>query len=232
MVGDVPESIQFVLDEDSYLVPELHSVCIFSCSTHEFLHEVPAASKEIFKIASIAPGVLLLEAQKEYEKESQKADEYLREIQELGQLTQAVQQCIEAAGHEYQPDMWKSLLRAASFGKCFLDRFPSDSFVRMCQDLHVLNAIRDYHIGIPLTYSQHKQLTIQVLLDRLVLRIPCHPDSLLECEPYSGDQVPLLLKMKRSKLVLSKAIESGDTDLVFTVLLHLKNELNQGDFIS
>lgn len=66
--------------------------------------------------------------------------------------------------------------------------------------------------------------------------------------------------MKRSKLALNKAIESGDTDLgeqglgeakarapglskgagwslhptycpiVFTVLLHLKNELNRGDF--
>lgn len=66
--------------------------------------------------------------------------------------------------------------------------------------------------------------------------------------------------MKTSKLALSKAIESGDTDLgeqglgeakvrapglskglagvptppycplVFTVLLHLKNELNRGDF--
>ncbi|XP_059755008.1 vacuolar protein sorting-associated protein 16 homolog isoform X3 [Balaenoptera ricei] len=256
VVGDAPEGIQFVLDEDSYLVPELDGVRIFSCSTHEFLHEVPVASEEIFKIASMAPGALLLEAQKEYE--------------------------------------------AASFGKCFLDRFPPDSFVRMCQDLRVLNAIRDYHIGIPLTYSQYKQLTIQVLLDRLVLRrlyplaiqiceylrLPevqgvsrilahwaCYKVQqkdvsdedvarainqklgdtpgvsysdiaaraygcgrtelaikLLEYEPRSGEQVPLLLKMKRSKLALSKAIESGDTDLVFTVLLHLKNELNRGDF--
>ncbi|KAK1337318.1 hypothetical protein QTO34_001944 [Cnephaeus nilssonii] len=298
--------LRFVLDEDSYLVPELDGVRIFSRSTHEFLHEVPVASEEIFKIASMAPGALLLEAQKEYEKESQKADEYLREIQELGQLTQAVQQCIEAAGHEHRPDMQKSLLRAASFGKCFLDRFPPDGFVRMCQDLRVLNAIRDYHIGIPLTYSQYKQLTIQVLLDRYskpkdacvaealplaiqiceYLRLPevqgvsrilahwaCYKVQqkdvsdedvarainqklgdtpgvsysdiaaraygcgrtelaikLLEYEPRSGEQVPLLLKMKRSKLALSKAIESGDTDLVFTVLLHLKNELNRGDF--
>lgn len=45
--------------------------------------------------------------------------------------------------------------QAASFGKCFLDRFPPDSFVHMCQDLRVLNAIRDYHIGIPLTYTQY-----------------------------------------------------------------------------
>ncbi|EHB04285.1 Vacuolar protein sorting-associated protein 16-like protein [Heterocephalus glaber] len=265
--------LRFVLDEDSYLVPELDGVRIFSRNTHEFLHEVPVTSEEIFKIASMAPGALLLEAQKEYEKESQKADEYLREIQELGQLTQAVQQCIEAAGHEHRPDMQKSLLRAASFGKCFLDRFPPDSFVRMCQDLRVLNAIRDYHIGIPLTYSQLVLRRLYPLAIQICeyLRLPevqqkdvsdedvarainqklgdtpgvSYSDiaaraygcgrtelaiKLLEYEPRSGEQVPLLLKMKRSKLALSKAIESGDTDLVFTVLLHLKNELNRGDF--
>ncbi|XP_054247660.1 vacuolar protein sorting-associated protein 16 homolog isoform X2 [Indicator indicator] len=54
--------------------------------------------------------------------------------------------------------------------------------------------------------------------------------KLLEYEPRSGEQVPLLLKMKRSKLALSKAIESGDTDLVYTVVLHLKNELTRGTF--
>ncbi|NXO53950.1 VPS16 protein, partial [Aramus guarauna] len=258
------------------------------------------ASQEIFKIASMAPGALLLEAQKEYEKESQKADEYLREIKDQKLLPEAVSQCIEAASYEHEPDTQKSLLRAASFGKCFIDKFPPESFVRMCQDLRVLNAIRDYQIGIPLTFTQYKRLTIEVLLDRLVLRrlyplairiceylrlseiqgvsrILAHwacykvqqkdksdeevahainqklgdtpgisyseiaaraydcgrtelAIKLLEYEPRSGEQVPLLLKMKRSKLALSKAIESGDTDLVYTVVLHLKNELNRGTF--
>uniref|UniRef100_A0AAY4C2L1 Vacuolar protein sorting-associated protein 16 homolog n=1 Tax=Denticeps clupeoides TaxID=299321 RepID=A0AAY4C2L1_9TELE len=54
--------------------------------------------------------------------------------------------------------------------------------------------------------------------------------KLLEFEPRSGEQVPLLLKMKRSQLALSKAIESGDTDLVYTVVTYLKNEMNRGDF--
>ncbi|NXN40200.1 VPS16 protein, partial [Rhinoptilus africanus] len=293
-------STEFVLDEDSYLVPELDGVRILSRTSHEFLHEIPEASQEIFKIASMAPGALLLEAQKEYEKESQKADEYLREIKDQKLLPEAVSQCIEAAGYEHEPDTQKSLLRAASFGKCFIDKFPPESFVRMCQDLRVLNAIRDYQIGIPLTFTQYKRLTIEVLLDRLVLRrlyplairiceylrlseiqgvsrILAHwacykvqqkdksdeevahainqklgdtpgisyseiaaraydcgrtelAIKLLEYEPRSGEQVPLLLKMKRSKLALSKAIESGDTDLVYTVVLHLKNELNRGTF--
>ncbi|NWU21056.1 VPS16 protein, partial [Dyaphorophyia castanea] len=126
----------------------------------------PEASQEIFRIASMAPGALLLEAQKEYEKESQKADEYLREIREQRLLPEAVGQCIEAAGYEHEPETQKSLLRAASFGKCFLDKFPPEGFVRMCQDLRVLNAVRDYQIGIPLTFTQYKQLTIEVLLDR------------------------------------------------------------------
>ncbi|XP_054028421.1 vacuolar protein sorting-associated protein 16 homolog [Dryobates pubescens] len=300
VAGNSKECIQFVLDEDSYLVPELDGVRILSRSSHEFLHEIPEASQEIFKIASMAPGALLLEAQKEYEKESQKADEYLREIKDQKLLPEAVSQCIEAAGYEHEPDTQKSLLRAASFGKCFLDKFPPEAFVRMCQDLRVLNAIRDYQIGIPLTFTQYKRLTIEVLLDRLVLRrlyplairiceylrlsevqgvsrILAHwacykvqqkdktdeevahainqklgdtpgisyseiaaraydcgrtelAIKLLEYEPRSGEQVPLLLKMKRSKLALSKAIESGDTDLVYTVVLHLKYELNRGSF--
>ncbi|NXT33386.1 VPS16 protein, partial [Pelecanoides urinatrix] len=259
------------------------------------------ASQEIFKIASMAPGALLLEAQKEYEKESQKADEYLREIKDQKLLPEAVSQCIEAAGYEHEPDTQKSLLRAASFGKCFIDKFPPESFVRMCQDLRVLNAIRDYQIGIPLTFTQYPPwdsagaMTLGLVLRRLyplairiceylrlseiqgVSRILAHwacykvqqkdksdeevahainqklgdtpgisyseiaaraydcgrtelAIKLLEYEPRSGEQVPLLLKMKRSKLALSKAIESGDTDLVYTVVLHLKNELNRGTF--
>lgn len=159
-------------------------------------HPVSAeASQEIFKIASMAPGALLLEAQKEYEvrpaaplwvlpalrrlgwlqckplpvlshgdgkgdipevparakvpgrglpwplvpgvlglpeltltseqpethpmghaplqKESQKADEYLREIKDQKLLPEAVSQCIEAAGYEHEPDTQKSLLRVS-----------------------------------------------------------------------------------------------------------------------
>ncbi|XP_062991766.1 vacuolar protein sorting-associated protein 16 homolog [Elgaria multicarinata webbii] len=300
VAGNAEQCIQYPLEEDSYLVPELDGVRIFSCSTHEFLHEIPEASQEIFKIASMAPGALLLEAQKEYEKESQKADEYLREIKDQKLLPVAVEQCITAASYEHEPEVQKSLLRAASFGKCFIDKFPPDSFVETCRKMRVLNAIRDYQIGIPLTFDQYKQLTTKVLLDRLVLRrlypiaikiseylrlsefqgisrILAHwacykvqqkdksdeevaqainqklgdtpgisyseiaaraygcgrPElaiKLLEYEPRSGEQVPLLLEMKRSQLALSKAIESGDTDLVYTVVLHLKNEFNRGSF--
>ncbi|KAM4023866.1 vacuolar protein sorting-associated protein 16 homolog [Anomaloglossus baeobatrachus] len=300
IAGHAEENILFPLHEETFIVSELDGVRLISHSAHEFLHEIPKSTEEIFKIASMAPAALLMEAQKEYEKESQKADDYLREIKDQNLLLVAVAKCIEAAGYENSTDMQKSLLRAASFGKCFLDSHSSSEFVTMCQDLRVLNAINDYQIGIPLTIVQYKQLTVPVLLDRLVLRrlyplavkicehlkIPefkgvsrilahwaCYKVQqkeksdediaqainqklgdttgisyseiaskacdcgrtelaikLLEYEPKSEDQVPLLLKMKRSNLALGKAIESGDTDLVYTVVSYMKHEFNRGDF--
>ncbi|XP_062617543.1 vacuolar protein sorting-associated protein 16 homolog, partial [Saccostrea cucullata] len=53
---------------------------------------------------------------------------------------------------------------------------------------------------------------------------------LLDFEPRAAQQVPLLMKMQRDSIALSKAIESGDTDLVYTVLLRLKESMNQGEF--
>ncbi len=48
--------------------------------------------------------------------------------------------------------------QAASFGKCFLTDYRPDMFYDMCQMLRVLNAVRDYKIGIPLTYQEYPLL--------------------------------------------------------------------------
>eukprot|EP00066_Takifugu_rubripes_P003865 XP_003966794.1 PREDICTED: vacuolar protein sorting-associated protein 16 homolog [Takifugu rubripes] len=300
VAGVCNDTIQFPIEDQCVLVGEMDGVRILSTRSHELLQEVPLVCQDIFKIASMAPGALLLEAHREYEKSSQKADEYLRELKEQSMLEEAVKQCVGAARYEYDPQTQKSLLRAASFGKCFLADFSADPFVETCRELRVLNAVRVSSVGLPLTYPQFKHLTLQVLIDRLVYRqlYPlaikvCHylkiPDyhgvsrvlrhwasckvqqkdlsdeaiakavcakvgdspgfsyshiaakayecgraelaiKLLDFEARSGEQVPLLLKMKRSHLALSKAVESGDTDLVYMVVTHLKNEMNRGDF--
>ncbi|KAM5537634.1 hypothetical protein V8D89_008712 [Ganoderma adspersum] len=53
---------------------------------------------------------------------------------------------------------------------------------------------------------------------------------LLDYETKASDQVPLLLSMQEDKLALAKAVESGDTDLVYHVLLHLQKRLSLGSF--
>uniref|UniRef100_A0A914WCI3 Vps16 C-terminal domain-containing protein n=1 Tax=Plectus sambesii TaxID=2011161 RepID=A0A914WCI3_9BILA len=46
----------------------------------------------------------------------------------------------------------------------------AQSFVDMCRVLRVLNAIRERHFGISLTYEQLSKLTVAVLVDRLIAR--------------------------------------------------------------
>lgn len=49
------------------MVGELDGVRIISSTNQELLQEVPLVCQDIFKIASMAPGALLLEAHREYE---------------------------------------------------------------------------------------------------------------------------------------------------------------------
>lgn len=49
-------------------------------------------------------------------------------------------------------------------------------------------------------------------------------------EPKSSLQVPLLLKLGENKRALLSATQSGDTDLVYTVLLQLKETTQMADF--
>ncbi|CAH3134250.1 unnamed protein product [Porites lobata] len=55
--------------------------------------------------------------------------------------------------------------------------------------------------------------------------------KLLDYEAEAADQVPLLMSMNKDDLALEKAIMSGDTDLVFMVVMHLKDNLIPGEFL-
>lgn len=166
----------------------------------------------------------------------------------------------------------------------------------MCETLRVLNAVRFYEVGLPISYDQFLRLTPEKLVRRLInrreyllalristyLRLPtdriyvhwasqkvrigsedeetiCRliveklagkrgisfeeiaraaydegrgrlATELLNHELRAGKQVPLLLSMEEDEIALDKAIESGDSDLVFFVLLHLKKKLPLATF--
>jgi hypothetical protein len=54
--------------------------------------------------------------------------------------------------------------------------------------------------------------------------------QLLNYEARAGKQVPLLLNMEEDEIALDKAVLSGDTDLLYYVLLHLKKKLPLSSF--
>ncbi|XP_043465460.1 vacuolar protein sorting-associated protein 16 homolog [Leptopilina heterotoma] len=54
--------------------------------------------------------------------------------------------------------------------------------------------------------------------------------KLIDYEPRAQLQVPLLLRLGEEKAALNKAVESGNTDLVYTVILHLREHMSLRDF--
>ena len=245
-------------------------------------------------MGSTSPASVLFDAVDQLEKKSPKADENIRLIR--SNLPDAVGTCVQAAGHEFDVHRQKQLLKAASFGKSILDLYSSDDFVAMCEMIRILNAVRDYRLGLPISYDEYRRLTSEKLIHRLInrqeyllairlseyLRLPANKihvhwasrkvrDStedediicnaiveklngkpgisfeviaraaydegrsrlatqLLNHETRAGKQVPLLLSMEEDEIALDKALESGDTDLVFFVLLQLKKKLPLASF--
>lgn len=289
-----------VIDTPVILAEEVDGLRIIGHFTHEFLQRVPDITHVIFSIGSVSAGSLLLEAAKEFEKRTHKADEYIKILRDRDEIDVAVEQCIQAAGHEMVTRDQKALLRAAAFGKNFSPESNRDRFVNMCQTLRVLNAIRDQAVAIPLTYVQLELLSMKVLIDRLILRrhyalaikisdflkIPenegrlrilgnwasnkvqeTHYDDeevasiiysklqltsgisysdiasqaiqhgrkqlairLLNYETRASQQVPLLLLLDQHIPALIRAIESGDTHLIYTVIYRLKESMSPREF--
>eukprot|EP00257_Ricinus_communis_P020163 XP_015579335.1 protein VACUOLELESS1 isoform X1 [Ricinus communis] len=289
MVGPSHGCISYIYDEPLILIPECDGVRILSNTSMEFLQRVPDSTESIFNIGSTSPASLLFDALDHFDRRSAKADENLRLIR--ASLLEAVEACVDAAGHEFDVSRQRTLLRAASYGQAFFgfgSNFQRDRIQEMCKTLRVLNAVRDSKIGIPLSIQQYKSLTTSVLISRLInahqhllalrileylgmnqevvimhwacskiaasLAIPdatlleilldklklskgisyaavaAHADKsgrrklaamLVDYEPRSSKQVPLLLSIGEEDTALMKAIESGDTDLVYLVLFHI-----------
>jgi hypothetical protein len=130
---------------------------------------VPDDTLQAFGAASeSSPASILLDAVKQLELQSPKADDYIQLIRP--NLTEAVDTCVNAAGREFDPQWQKRLLKAASFGKSVLDIYNSDEFVDMCETLRVLNAVRSFEIGMPLSFQQYHRLTPERLIQRLIQR--------------------------------------------------------------
>jgi hypothetical protein len=294
LIGPRSAATKFYYDSWVHLLPDVDGIRLLTSDVCEFIQKVPDEAVDVFRLGSDSPAANLLEASSLLEQKSPKADDLIQLIRP--NLAEAVDTCIKAAAHEYQIHWQKSLLKAASYGKSVLDLYSSDDFVDTCDTLRVLNAVRFYEVGLPLSYDQYRRMTPEKLIERLTnrneyllalriadylhlpasnvhghwaqqkVRTSTDPEEeicnlivkklhgkpgvsfeeiaraahnegrirlateLLNYEPRAGKQVPLLLNMKEDNIALDKAIESGDTDLMFHVLLHLRKKLPLASF--
>ncbi|KAJ9095730.1 hypothetical protein QFC20_006597 [Naganishia adeliensis] len=306
VLGPDGEGLNYLYSPAPVLVGEMDGLRIISTESCDFIEKVPDASLAVFAPGSRHKAASLVEALESFEQGQPRANDIIRGIK--ADLAGAVDTCIEAAGLEPDPVWQKKLLRAAMLGRSFLDLYNPTDLVGMAQSLKVLNAIRYYEVGIPLTYQQYLATSPDRLISRLLTRnlhllalristfLNLRPEpvlkhwacakiaaasvngaaggreddelkriivrkyeheggkgaggyadiarrawqlgrnklatKLLDHERRPAEQVPLLLSMKEDRLALIKAVDSGDPDLVFHVLQHLRGTKSPGDFFS
>lgn len=168
IVGPDGALARYFYDSRVHLFPEHDGIRLFTSECCDFIQRVPSHCVQAFAPGSSSPAATLLEAIEHLENESPKADDNIQRIRTS--LVEAVDVCVMAAGQEPGVYWQKQLLRAASFGKSVLDIYNSDDFVDMCETLRVLNAVRFYKIGFPITYDQYIRLTPEHLINRLLNR--------------------------------------------------------------
>jgi len=168
LVGPNGAATEYFYNSFVHLVPDVDGLRALTNDVCEFIQKVPEASEEVFRLDSTSPGSVLLDAVEQLEKKSPKADDNIQLIRP--NLDEAVDLCIRAAGQEYSVHWQKQLLKASSFGKSVLDFYNSDDFVDMTESLRVLNAVRFFEVGLPLSYDQYIRLTPERLVQRLVNR--------------------------------------------------------------
>ncbi|GFP58908.1 probable vacuolar protein sorting-associated protein 16 homolog [Trichoderma asperellum] len=148
VIGPGDESSSYIYDSTRvHVISEHDGARLITNDFCEFLERVPDDTLQAFGAASeSSPASILLDAVKQLELQSPKADDYIQLIRP--NLTEAVDTCVNAAGREFDPQWQKRLLKAASFGKSVLDIYNSDEFVDMCETLRVLNARHEYLLAL------------------------------------------------------------------------------------
>jgi hypothetical protein len=177
LLGPGGETLSHTYVATPYLITEPDGTRIISAIECDFIQRVPESLEKVFRPGSTAPAAFLFDASESFLKRAAagsgkgagRTDESVRAMKP--DLASAVYTCIDAAGREWDVLWQRKLLnvrylgfilcvfrsdwyQAAKFGRAFLDLFDPREFVTMGQTLKVLNALRYYEIGIPMTYQQ------------------------------------------------------------------------------
>jgi len=153
---------------------EVDGIKITSSNKCEILRALPPYYVNIFKINSSAKAKDLYEAYEDYEQRQASYENNI--LTEKKGLQEAVEECIDAACFELNITEQLKLLRAAHFGKTFLNpnnsTFDHNKFSYSCKILRVIQAFRnDGFDGLArsLTYAQFQGLS-ELQVTRILVR--------------------------------------------------------------
>ncbi|CAI5715278.1 unnamed protein product [Peronospora destructor] len=242
MVGPYGSWLRFPYSESIVLAQEVDCCRVYTASSHDIVLRVPTCVENIKGVGSTAPAAMLYQALDAFDSGDAKADEHIRFILSQNALEDAIKDCVNAAGSEFEYASQTTLLRAASYGKCFVDSamdassalpggtgtgggntmMDAEMFVDMCRKIRTLNALRQQDIGFPLTVTQFDRLTAEVVVSRLVA-MRHHFLALKICEYLNIPTDRVLVHWACEKVKAATSSNVPDEELVGLVRKRLKN---------
>lgn len=163
LVGPAKDPLVLPLPSAAHIASDAGGLRLVSADAHEYVESVAAASEAALRPGSTHPAAILLEASQQAHRSDPHAYEAVRAIGR--ELQVAVDTCVAAARLEWDAQSQRMLLKAALFGKAFVDMYDARALIETARALRVLNAVRDYAVGIPAA-----ALDADHLLYRLSLR--------------------------------------------------------------
>ncbi|PWV01624.1 putative Vacuolar protein sorting-associated protein 16 [Trypanosoma cruzi] len=228
---DDPDQSEFLNDIPSspYLFSECDGIRIFSSDAYQFLQVVSAPSRRIFSVGSRANSALLLLAFDEFMCGGTSSVKMIRDLQRNpAEMNEAVNDCIAAAGFEWNISQQKRLMRVAAFGKSFCSMYESDFFVNMTRRLRVLNALRKSKVGMLMSQAQFLSLEGDRLSERL-LQMCHHQLAYYICDFLGFNTRRVMMEWALAKLTKPFFSVTEEKQTALDVIEKL-NELKQNSF--
>ena len=102
------QQFSFFYPGPTYAISEVDGIRVIAPDVCDFIQKVPTSSVNVFRPGSTAPAAILYDASENFQKRAPKADENIRSIRP--DLAKAVDECIDAAGREWEPYWQRKLL--------------------------------------------------------------------------------------------------------------------------
>ncbi|GKT24148.1 Vacuolar protein sorting-associated protein 16 like protein [Aduncisulcus paluster] len=186
IIGPDGSTAPLHVDDDASLHTEIDGCRLIGGHTSQFVWRVPDVVALSFAVAGTSPAAVLLEAHRRFEEQDPVADELRRELQQKGSLREGVLGLIRTASCETDQHKQDELIKAASYGQVYLNSEEISYAATLNYDtrrqLHVINSLQSFDIGIPITVAQFRDLGAPRLISMLI-----HPEAWSICVIEKSD---------------------------------------------
>ncbi|KAG8342617.1 Vps16 N terminal region Vps16 C terminal region [Trypanosoma vivax] len=208
---------------DAFLVPDCDGIRIFSSKSYQFLQVVAEPSRRIFSVGSRANSAMLLLAFDEFLCGNSNSVKIIRDLQkDPHALSEAVDDCVLAAGSEFDISQQKRLMRVAAFGKSFCPMYEYSAFVNMARRLRTMNALRKSKLGMLVSHAQLSRLEGERLVERLIA-LDLFQLAYHICDSLGLATSGVIERWAVAKIMNSSATTDAEKEAAYNVVDKLKN---------